>query len=55
MQNLLSLVFLGFLLILAAIDSDPFEPMHSVMALVSCSVVGAPPLIAWVFTGMENL
>jgi hypothetical protein len=54
MKNLLSFVFLGFLLVLAAISSYPFEPRHSVMALVWVVILASIGLITWVFIDMER-
>lgn len=54
MKSLLSFVFAGFFLIVAAISSYPFEPKHSVMTLVWVVVLISICLIAWVFVGMER-
>ena len=54
MKNLLGFVFFGFVLVLAAIGSYPFEPRQSVMALVWVVILTSVALIAWVFMEMER-
>ena len=54
MRNLLTFVFLGFLLVIAAINSYPFEPKHPVMALIWVVAVACITLVAWSFLGMNR-
>lgn len=54
MRNLLTFVFLGFLLVIAAINSYPFQPKHPVMALIWVVGVACIALVAWSFLGMNR-
>ena len=54
MKNLLTFTFLGFLLVIAAINSYPFQPKHPVMALIWVVAVACIALVAWSFLGMNR-
>jgi len=54
MKNLLSFSFLGFIFLLAAINAYPFEPFHSVMALIWVIGVVGLTAIGWVLIGMNR-
>jgi hypothetical protein len=53
-KNLLTFAFLEFLIVIAAINSYPFQPKHPVMALVWVVAVICVGLVAWSFIGMER-
>ena len=54
MKNLLTFSCLGFLFVLAAINSYPFEPAHPLMALVWVIAVVGIAAIAWALLGMNR-
>jgi hypothetical protein len=54
MKNLLSFSFLGFIFLIAAINAYPFEPFHSVMALIWVVGVVGLAAIGWVLVGMNR-
>ena len=54
LRNLLGFVFMGIVLMLAAISSYPFQPKNSVMALSWFVVLATVGVITWIFVGMER-
>ena len=54
MKSLLTFVFLGFLLVIGAINSYPFEPKQPVMALLWVVAIASVVLVAWSFLGMNR-
>lgn len=54
LKNLLSFVFLGFLLVIGVTSSYPFQPKHSVMTLLCIVAFASIVLILWIFIDMER-